>query len=95
MLNVLGARLQQKKRTIAFPKSEPVCLTFPRPTAHSEIALRFGLSESCADVCPTDAIRCTPDEAAIDLASVSSAVHVLGVSAQGDPPHRRLSPGCS
>ena len=92
MLNVLGARFQQKKRTIAFPKKEP---TLPdRFRGRPEIqrsALPFGLP---------DLRRCMPDRChSLRLRrndTRSGPMPVLrgvrcGVSAQSDPPHDSIT----
>jgi formate hydrogenlyase subunit 6/NADH:ubiquinone oxidoreductase subunit I len=53
MFNVLEARLQQKKRTIAYPKSKPV---LPDRFRGRPIILRELCSadcRACAEVCPT------------------------------------------
>lgn len=67
MFNVLEARLQQKNRTIAYPKSKP---TLPdrfrgRPMILREICAAE--CRMCADACPTDAIACGADGPTIDL----------------------------
>jgi len=57
MLNVLGARFQQKKRTIAFPKTEPVMPDRFRGRPEVERSLCPPDCRLCAEACPTDAIR--------------------------------------
>jgi len=67
MFNVLEARLQQKKRTIAYPKNKPV---LPARFRGRPIILRELCSadcSSCAEVCPTDAIACGANGPSIDL----------------------------
>jgi Ni,Fe-hydrogenase III small subunit/Pyruvate/2-oxoacid:ferredoxin oxidoreductase delta subunit len=67
MFNVLEARFQQKKRTIAYPKSQPV---LPdrfrgRPTILREICSAD--CRTCTECCPTEAITCGTAGIAIDL----------------------------
>lgn len=67
MFNVLEARLQQKKRTIAYPKNKPV---LPdrfrgRPVILRELCLAD--CRSCAEVCPTEAIACSANGPSLDL----------------------------
>jgi Ni,Fe-hydrogenase III small subunit/Pyruvate/2-oxoacid:ferredoxin oxidoreductase delta subunit len=67
MFNVLEARLQQKKRTIAYPNSKPV---LPDRFRGLPLILREICAAECpycAEVCPTDAITCGPRGAEIDL----------------------------
>jgi Ni,Fe-hydrogenase III small subunit/Pyruvate/2-oxoacid:ferredoxin oxidoreductase delta subunit len=67
MLNVLGARFQQKKRTIAFPEKEPVMPALYRGRPEFLPSLCVSNCRICADVCPTDAIRPGADGLALDL----------------------------
>jgi Ni,Fe-hydrogenase III small subunit/Pyruvate/2-oxoacid:ferredoxin oxidoreductase delta subunit len=67
MFNVLEARFQQRKRTIAYPKSKPV---LPDRFRGRPMVLREICSadcRACAESCPTDAITCGEGGAAIDL----------------------------
>ncbi len=67
MFKVLRARVQQRKRTIDYPKTHPV---LPdrfrgRPVARRELCP--GDCRLCAEVCPTDALQCGPGGIAFDL----------------------------
>jgi Ni,Fe-hydrogenase III small subunit/Pyruvate/2-oxoacid:ferredoxin oxidoreductase delta subunit len=67
MLNVLGARFQQKKRTIAFPKKEPVLPDRFRGRPEIQRSLCPPDCRLCAEACPTDAICFDPDGLTLDL----------------------------
>jgi Ni,Fe-hydrogenase III small subunit/Pyruvate/2-oxoacid:ferredoxin oxidoreductase delta subunit len=67
MLNVLGARFQQKKRTIAFPKTESVLPDRFRGRPEIQRSLCPPDCRLCADVCPTDAICFDANGPALDL----------------------------
>jgi Ni,Fe-hydrogenase III small subunit/Pyruvate/2-oxoacid:ferredoxin oxidoreductase delta subunit len=67
MFNVLGARLQQKKRTIAYPKNHPVLPDRFRGLPAVRRTLCAADCRVCADACPTGAIECRADGPAIDL----------------------------
>ncbi|MDM7997168.1 MAG: NADH-quinone oxidoreductase subunit NuoB [Acidobacteriota bacterium] len=67
MFNVLGARLQQKKRTIAFPKTEPELPDRFRGRPEVQRSLCSEGCRTCAETCPTDAIRIDGSAFTIDL----------------------------
>ncbi len=67
MFNVLGARFQQKKRTIAFPKTEPELPERFRGRPEVRRSLCSGGCRTCAETCPTDAIRIDGSAVTIDL----------------------------
>jgi Ni,Fe-hydrogenase III small subunit/Pyruvate/2-oxoacid:ferredoxin oxidoreductase delta subunit len=67
MFNVLGARIQQKKRTISFPKSEPILPDRFRGRPRIESSLCPEQCRRCADSCPTDALIVTSDRLSVDL----------------------------
>ena len=67
MLDVLGARFQQKKRTIAFPKEEPTLPDRFRGRPEIQRSLCPSDCRMCAAACPTDAIRCDSNGLALDL----------------------------
>ena len=67
MLNVLGARFQQKKRTIAFPKKEPTLPDRFRGRPEFQRSLCPPDCRICIDACPTDAIRCGTDGITLDM----------------------------
>jgi len=67
MFDVLGARFQQKKRTIAFPKKEPTLPDRFRGRPEFQRLLCPPVCRICIDACPTDAIRCGADGMTLDL----------------------------
>jgi Ni,Fe-hydrogenase III small subunit/Pyruvate/2-oxoacid:ferredoxin oxidoreductase delta subunit len=67
MLSVLGSRFQQKKRTIAFPKQEPVLPDRFRGRPEIQRSLCPADCRLCADACPTDAIQFGANEFTLDL----------------------------
>lgn len=67
MHNVLGARFQQKKRTIEFPEKEPVMPDRFRGRPEIRRSLCPSDCRLCAEVCPTDAIRFDPNGMTLDL----------------------------
>ncbi len=67
MFNVLGARFQQKKRTIAFPKTEPVLPDRFRGRPEIQRSLCSEDCRICAETCPTEAIRLDGSGPTVDL----------------------------
>ena len=67
MFNVLGARLQQKKRTIAFPKEEPVLPDRFRGRPEIQQSLCTPDCRICAEACPTDAMRRDAEGLTLDM----------------------------
>ena len=67
MLNVLGARFQQKKRTIAFPKKEPTLPDRFRGRPEFQRSLCPQDCRICIGACPTDAICCGADGMTLDM----------------------------
>ncbi|HEU6449727.1 MAG TPA: NADH-quinone oxidoreductase subunit NuoB [Verrucomicrobiae bacterium] len=67
MLKVLLARTHQKYRTVGFPKEPPVLPDRLRGRPEINTALCAPNCTTCADVCPTDAIRVDARGVQIDL----------------------------
>ena len=67
MLDVLGARFQQKKRTIAFPKVEPVLPDRFRGRPEIQRSLCPPDCRICAEACPTDAMQRHAEGLALDM----------------------------
>jgi Ni,Fe-hydrogenase III small subunit/ferredoxin len=67
MFNVLGERLRQKKRTIAYPKREPVLPDRYRGRPQFNRELCTGNCRICVEVCPVGAIKIDSGELSIDL----------------------------
>jgi Ni,Fe-hydrogenase III small subunit/NAD-dependent dihydropyrimidine dehydrogenase PreA subunit len=67
MFNVLGARYQQKKRTIAFPKTEPVLPDRFRGRPEVQRLLCPEDCRLCVETCPTDAVGLDGSALAVDL----------------------------
>jgi Ni,Fe-hydrogenase III small subunit/Pyruvate/2-oxoacid:ferredoxin oxidoreductase delta subunit len=67
MFNVLEARLQQKKRTIAYPKCRPVLPDRFRGRPMILNGVCAADCRACAEACPTDAITCRMDGPSFDL----------------------------
>jgi Ni,Fe-hydrogenase III small subunit/Pyruvate/2-oxoacid:ferredoxin oxidoreductase delta subunit len=67
MFNVLGVRWQQKKRTIAYPKSEPVLPDRFRGRPTIDRSLCSSVCRVCMDECPTDAIRRDSNGIVLDM----------------------------
>ena len=67
MFNVLEARLQQKKRTIAYPKSKPALPDSFRGRPKIQRSLCPADCRVCVDVCPTDAICCGAKGMTLDM----------------------------
>jgi Ni,Fe-hydrogenase III small subunit/ferredoxin len=67
MFNVLGERLRQKKRTIAYPKSEPALPDRYRGRPQFNRELCASNCRICAEVCPTDSIKINAEGISIDL----------------------------
>ncbi len=67
MLNVLGVRIHQKKRTIPFPQSEPVLPDRFRGRPQIESSRCSSGCHRCVDTCPTDAISFNSNKITIDL----------------------------
>jgi Ni,Fe-hydrogenase III small subunit/Pyruvate/2-oxoacid:ferredoxin oxidoreductase delta subunit len=57
MFDVLGVRWRQKKRTIAYPKDEPVLPDRFRGRPSIDRSLCSAVCRVCMDECPTDALR--------------------------------------
>jgi Ni,Fe-hydrogenase III small subunit/Pyruvate/2-oxoacid:ferredoxin oxidoreductase delta subunit len=67
MFNILGERLHQKKRTITYPKSEPVLPDRYRGRPQINRELCAANCMICTEVCPIDAIKINAEGIAIDL----------------------------
>mgnify|MGYP000868650988 CR=1 FL=1 len=67
MFKVLLARLQQKYRTIAYPKKEPVLPDRLRGLPILDSSKCIKNCQECVSVCPTNAIQCTEKGIQIDL----------------------------
>jgi len=67
MFDVLGVRWQQKKRTIAYPKSEPVLPDRFRGRPTIDRSLCSSACRICLDGCPTDAIRRDSNGIVLDM----------------------------
>jgi Ni,Fe-hydrogenase III small subunit/Pyruvate/2-oxoacid:ferredoxin oxidoreductase delta subunit len=67
MFDVLGVRWQQKKRTIAYPKSDPVLPDRLRGRPSIDRSLCSAVCRVCMDECPTGAIRRDSDGIALDM----------------------------
>ena len=67
MLDVVGVRWQQKKRTIAYPKSEPILPDRFRGRPVIDPLLCLANCRLCIDACPTDAIRRDSKELLLDM----------------------------
>jgi Ni,Fe-hydrogenase III small subunit/NAD-dependent dihydropyrimidine dehydrogenase PreA subunit len=67
MFDVLGVRRQQKKRTIAYPKSEPVLPDRFRGRPSLDRSLCSAVCHVCMDECPTDALRRDSNRIVLDM----------------------------
>ncbi len=67
MSNVVAVRWQQKKRTIAFPKGEPVLPDRFRGKPTINRSLCSTDCSLCIQACPTDAIRREPTGLSLDM----------------------------
>jgi Ni,Fe-hydrogenase III small subunit/NAD-dependent dihydropyrimidine dehydrogenase PreA subunit len=67
MLDVLGARIHQKMRTIPFPKTEPAFPDRYRGRLQIETSRCPSGCHQCVDACPTDAIAFKSNKLTVDL----------------------------
>jgi Ni,Fe-hydrogenase III small subunit/NAD-dependent dihydropyrimidine dehydrogenase PreA subunit len=67
MLDVLGVRWQQKKRTIAYPAGEPVLPDRFRGRPSIDRSLCSADCHTCMDVCPTEAVVRGPKGVLLDM----------------------------
>jgi Ni,Fe-hydrogenase III small subunit/Pyruvate/2-oxoacid:ferredoxin oxidoreductase delta subunit len=67
MSNVLAVRWQQKKRTIPYPKGEPILPDRFRGRPEINQSLCSADCRLCMDACPTDAIRRGSDGLSLDM----------------------------
>jgi Ni,Fe-hydrogenase III small subunit/Pyruvate/2-oxoacid:ferredoxin oxidoreductase delta subunit len=67
MFDVVATRWHQKKRTISYPKGNPILPDRFRGRPAIDLSLCSAACDVCVDACPTDAIRHDLQEFSIDM----------------------------
>jgi Ni,Fe-hydrogenase III small subunit/Pyruvate/2-oxoacid:ferredoxin oxidoreductase delta subunit len=94
MFDVLGVRWQQKKRTIAYPKSEPVLPDRFRGRPSIDRSLCSADCLVCIDECPTDALRRNSNGIVLDMGRClfcGECARICPSQAIGNAPDYRLA----